>query len=96
MTQWTKGKYHSKKFYKGLIDQFFESSFLKELEVPVSVYIQTAEFIEQMLDEEKAKQKTELKESVKYFKRLRKEQPEKFQKILDMMGWDEQKILGGK
>ena len=67
MAQWTKGKYHSKKFYKGLIDQFFESSFLKELEVPVSVYIQTAEFVEQLLDEEKAKQKTELNESIRYF-----------------------------
>lgn len=88
MSKWHKGKYHSKKFYKGLVDQFFESSFLMELDVPLSVYIQTAEWIEQMLEEEKSKQKSELKDAIAYFKNLKKNDIEKYNKVCRCMGWD--------
>lgn len=94
MAQW-KENYFKKGFYKKLVDEFFESGFLQELGVPVSTYIQVAEYVEQQSKKHKEEKKT-VNECVRYFKQLRKQNPDKYQKILDMMGWDEQKILGGK
>lgn len=94
MAKWA-DNYFKKSFYKKLVDEFFESGFLMELGVPVSTYIQVAEFVEQRRKEEKSKSKT-LSESIRYFKRLKKSDPNKYNKICKMMGWDLDNMKGDK
>lgn len=84
MSRWMKNGYRSKSYYKKLIDEFFEGPFLRELQIPVSEYISTAEWVDQMIREQKKKEK----EAREYFKKLQKTNPTKYDKICRMMGWD--------
>lgn len=79
--------YHKKGWYKKLIDEFFESGFLQELGIPVSEYIKVAEYCDQQAKEKKEEKQT-LAESIRYFKRLKKSDPIKYDKVCKMMGWD--------
>ena len=67
-----------------------------ELGVPVSTYIQCAEYCDQRAKEQKMRSEKDLRKSISYFKRLKKQNPSKYQKVLDMMGWDENIIKGDK
>ena len=87
---WEKN-YHSKAWYKRQIDEFFKGNFLMELGVPVSSYLQTCEMVDQQLQEEHQNEKKQLRESIRFFKQLKKSNPQKYQKVMDMMGWDLEK-----